>query len=198
MSSLSLDRTCICAALRLSSQLSDNEENSSWTDKKFWGGTVALMIKWQKQQSGTSWTDKKLWKHHKKLVKARRVAMERAHFQATQQALEFLAANPLPEEQTCQREKCPNVHRNGTLCCSKACLDMGAMLTKEFWEQKLLMHQMLMDRMLKIADKPEKVRGALEKAWTIELEDNITTAMTATYIEKMKVLPSVIEIEAPP
>ncbi len=27
MSSLSLDRTCICAALRLSSQLSDNEDN---------------------------------------------------------------------------------------------------------------------------------------------------------------------------
>ena len=43
-----------------------------------------------------------------------------------------------------------------------------------------------------------KVREALEKAWTIELEDNITTAMTAAYIEKMKVLPSVIEIEAPP
>ena len=126
--------------------------------------------------------------------------MEQAHFQATQQVLEFLAANPLYEEQTCQREKCPNVHRNATLYCSKACLDsdMGAMLTKVFWEQKELMHQMLMDRMLKIADKPEKVREALEKAWTIELEDNITTAMTAAYIEKMKVLPSVIEIEAPP
>ena len=46
--------------------------------------------------------------------------MEQAHFQATQQALEVLAANPLPEEQTCEREKCPNVHRNATLYRSKA------------------------------------------------------------------------------
>ena len=124
--------------------------------------------------------------------------MEQAHFQATQLALEFLAVNPPPVELACQREKCPSVHRNGTLYCSKACLDMGAMLTKVFWEQKELMRQTLMDRVLKIADKPEKVREVLEKAWTIELEDNITTAMIAAYIEKMKVKPSVIEIEAPP
>ncbi len=116
---------------------------NSWTNKKYWGGTVKIMIKWHKKQSGTSWTDKKLWKHHMKLVKARMVAMEQAHFQATQQVLEFLAANPLYEEQTCQREKCPNVHRNATLYCSKACLDMGAMLTKLCTEQKELMSQTL-------------------------------------------------------
>lgn len=86
---------------------------NSWTNKKYWGGTVKIMIKWHKKQSGTSWTDKKLWKHHMKLFwkhrmklyrheimvameqahEARMVAMEQGHFQATQQALEVLFRN---------------------------------------------------------------------------------------------------------
>jgi hypothetical protein len=76
----------------------------SWTDGIFWHGIVALMKKWQKQQNGTSWSDKKLWKHHTKLVKARMVAMEQAHFQATQQALEVLLGPAVEEAE--QQRKC--------------------------------------------------------------------------------------------